>query len=141
MSSLTVETALRIINMLRRIIILTLIALQWVLAWTSPALANANGDALHRALHAQIAEHHHEDSESHDHDTLEVQTLAACLDCADHDRLSNSEHHHHHDVSVSAALLSQHCKPSISGLAVQNPRILPTMHSAEQRADLRPPQA
>jgi hypothetical protein len=127
--------------MLRRTIVLILIALQLAMAWIAPAQASTSTDPLHRALHTLLSDHHHDATESHDHDTLEAHESSSCLDCADHNALSSAEHHHHHDVSVSAALLSQHHKSATAGLAVQNPRILPAMQSAEQRSQLRPPQA
>jgi hypothetical protein len=124
-----------------RTIILILIALQLATAWIAPAQASTAADPLHRALHTLLTGHHHDDVESHDHDGLEVKESFSYSDCPDHDKLTSSEHHHHHDASFSAALVSQHFKSTITGSAVQNPRPLPAMHSAERRADLRPPLA
>jgi ABC-type Zn2+ transport system substrate-binding protein/surface adhesin len=129
--------------MVRLLALRIFIALQllMVLAW--PTQASTVEDLQHRALHTVLAQHGH-DSEAHldheaDHDHDHDAQLSQPINSNDATGKTAADHHHH-DFNVSVALLPQHLESIAAYHGIQNPRILPAMHSAEQRLHLRPPQ-
>ena len=128
--------------MARSLAVVFLVALQLLAALAWPAHASTVEEVQHRALHGVLAQHAHDEAQSladhdgshghgHDHDLQ----LSASVNLGD-----ATADHHHHDFNLSVALLLQYPDSVASGHCIQNPRVLPAMHSAEQRAHLRPPQ-
>ncbi len=130
--------------MLRSYVLQILVALQLLLALAWPTHASSVEDVQHRALHTVLAQHAHDDSFIHlEHETSHGHEHNLQLSNAPASSESFgdvSADHHHHDFQVSVALLMQSHEPFAIGHCIQNPRILPAMHSAERRSHLRPPQ-
>ena len=132
--------------MARSLTVVFLVALQLLAALAWPAHASTVEEVQHRALHGVLAQHAHDEAQSlaghdashghgHDHDLQ----LSASVDPGD-DAGTATADHHHHDFNLSVALLLHYPESVASSHGIQNPRVLPAMHSAEQRAHLRPPQ-
>lgn len=134
---------------LRALILLQLLA---ALCW--PAQASTAVDAPHRSMHTLLAQHQHLESTAHHHEHQSAPDKAddhdheaqLQLGLADESMLLSgvpnelsADHHHHFEASPSAALLAAHALPAMISQAVQNPRALAAMYSAEPQPKLRPP--
>jgi hypothetical protein len=129
--------------MWRSCLLFLLVALQILGALTAFASVTSGTDTQHSALHAALPSHNHDDLTEHEYDSLDVPAAKVGAGLA-HDNTTTKcekDHHHHPNANLSEAFLTEHTKPSMTALPVQNPRVLSKMYSAEQRADLRPPKA
>jgi Tfp pilus assembly protein PilE len=130
--------------MIGRLIVRILVVLQVLAALAWPAHASTAEDVQHRALHSVLAHHAHDESQhlaihdaAHGHD--QEPQLSASGNLGEASGITASDHHHH-DVNVSVALLLQISESFVKSHCILNPKVLPAMHSAEQRTHLRPPQ-
>jgi hypothetical protein len=116
-----------------------IVAIQLCVALNGTAYAQTFQSHQHRALHAQLANHHHDHEVAyhpeadHGHNTLD----------ALHDNIDerSADHHHHHDGHLNLALLGLPAPLVMLGHAPRNPSQLPAMHSRDPRMQPRPPQA
>jgi hypothetical protein len=126
--------------MLHRFTLRLLIALQLLALLAGPANASLANDTQHSMEHLLLTQHHHEDGAEHHHDHDD-----AFSEPQSGETLASGEvvlyHHHHHDFNLNMALLLQTSPLALAERAIQNPRTLAAMQSAEPRLHLRPPQA
>jgi NADPH:quinone reductase-like Zn-dependent oxidoreductase len=129
--------------MRRAFFLVFLIALQIFSTLTASVSATSNADAQHRSLHAVLPSHHHDDQMKHEHDSLDMPAVKMEGESNNGDTVVNfvTDHHHHPDVNQALALLTEYPRLALTGLSVRIPRSPLEMHSAEQRAFLRPPRA
>jgi hypothetical protein len=129
--------------MQRAFFLVFLITLQVFSALTASVSSTSNADAQHRSLHAVLPSHHHDDQMKHEHDSLDMPAVKVEGESSNGETVVNfvTDHHHHPDVNQTFALLSEYLHLALIGLSVRIPRSPLEMHSAEQRAFLRPPRA
>jgi hypothetical protein len=129
--------------MRRTFFLVFLMALQIFCGLTAFASETSNADAQHRALHAGLPSHHHDDQTKHEHDSLEIPAVMLEGESNHSDTVVNfvTDHHHHPDVNQTLALLSECLHLVLPDLSVRIPRSPLEMNSAEQRTFLRPPRA